>query len=422
MRHAKIGDTKLHLREEDDGTSILTINASYLLYLDPTGTDFIKYYMAYSEKPPLVGSVEDNTILHIMMKYKVSRAQAKKDYERLQAIIWGVAMDNACPFSCYDVKMKEPECRLLKAPLRMDLALTYRCNNNCGHCYAGGPRETKELSTEEWKKIIKKCVDFEVPNIVFTGGEALLRGDLEELIRYAESLGAITGLITNGRLLTIERVDSLNKAGLDYVQVTIESPYPEVHDSMCGASAFNEAVAGIKNIVTKVYTTTNTTITQKNRHTIIELIPFIYSLGIRKFGVNAVIRAKRGVETEGVPLDELKELLQQIISKAESLGMEFIWYTPTRYHQINPVEMGLGIKSCSAARLTLAVEPDGGVLPCQSYFEPMGNALTDDLRTIWECDLAKKLREHGFASDKCKSCELFPLCGGGCPLELCCGH
>ncbi len=101
--------------------------------------------------------------------------------------------------------------------------------------------------------------------------------------------------------------------------------------------------------------------------------------------------------------------------------MEFIWYTPTKYHKLNPVEMGLGVKSCSAARLTLAVEPDGSVLPCQSYFKPLGNALTDDFRKMWDSDLAKCLRAHDFVPERCRSCIQFPLCGGGCPLDLACG-
>ena len=132
-------------------------------------------------------------------------------------------------------------------------------------------------------------------------------------------------------------------------------------------------------------------------------MPFLHGLGVQKFGLNAIIRAGKGTKAEGLTPEELKELLPDIINKANELGMEFIWYTPTKYHQLNPVEMGLGIKSCSAARLTLAVEPDGSVLPCQSYFKPLGNALTDDFQKIWNSDLAKHLREP-------------QLCTGAVPL------
>jgi radical SAM protein with 4Fe4S-binding SPASM domain len=421
MKTAKINNMRLHLREEKDGTGLLVINASHVLYLDRIGTDFVKHYLHYSRKKPLVGSVRDNVVLRMMTKYKVSRKKAGQDYDRLMDSIWGIIAGNTCPFTTFDVKVKVPDYGELKAPLRIDLALTYRCNNNCGHCYAGGPRDTKELSTAEWKTIIDKAYKFEVPNVVFTGGESLMRDDLEQLITHAESLGIVTGLITNGRLLTKERVASLKKAGLDYVQITIESQDPKIHNAMCQSETWDETVAGIKNTVNEIYATTNTTITPANKDTVVDLITFLHKLGLKRFGMNAMIRAGRGAEAEGVTFDELKVLLPQIIDRANSLGMEFIWYTPTKYHKLNPVEMGLGVKACSAARITLAVEPDGSVIPCQSYFKPIGNALTDEFTKIWETDLAKQLRGHKFAEEKCFKCIQFPLCGGGCPLELSCG-
>jgi radical SAM protein with 4Fe4S-binding SPASM domain len=421
MIKARIDNTRLHLRVDADGTGMLIINASNILYLDRIGVEYVKSYIHYSKKKPLLGSVRDAAVWRMMLKYKVSKKRAEADYDRLQSIIWGVTRGNACPFTCFDVKLKEPQYGLMKSPIRIDLALTYRCNNNCSHCYAGGPRETKELSTGEWKKVIKKAVDFEVPNVVFTGGESLMRADLEELIAYAESLDIVTGLITNGRLLTKDRVSSLKGAGLDYVQITIESPDPAIHDKMCGAASFEDTVAGIRNCVGELYTTTNTTITRENYQTITDLVPFLYKLGVRKFGLNAIIRAGKGTEAEGLTPEELKELLPEIINRANALGMEFIWYTPTKYHKLNPVEMGLGVKSCSAARLTLAVEPDGSVLPCQSYFKPLGNALTDDFPKMWDAELAKCLRAHSFAPERCRSCIQFPMCGGGCPLDQACG-
>ncbi len=178
---------------------------------------------------------------------------------------------------------------------------------------------------------------------------------------------------------------------------------------------------GIKNSVPELYVTTNTTITKTNAGTMVDLISFLHSLGVKTFGVNAIIRAGRGKDTEGLTPEELKILLPDIVSKANELGMEFIWYTPTKYHQFNPVEMGLGIKACSAARLTLAVEPDGGVLPCQSYFKPLGNALTDEFPKMWDSELALCLRGHKYVSERCLKCIQYPMCGGGCPLDLSCG-
>ncbi len=110
----------------------------------------------------------------------------------------------------------------------MDLALTFRCQNDCVHCYAGGPHETPELTTAQWKSVIDKLSEIGVFILTFTGGEPTLRDDLPELLLYAQNKGMVTGLISNGRKLKDKAyVDVLEKSGLDFVQVTLESHKPK---------------------------------------------------------------------------------------------------------------------------------------------------------------------------------------------------
>jgi radical SAM protein with 4Fe4S-binding SPASM domain len=66
----------------------------------------------------------------------------------------------------------------------------------------------------------------------------------------------------------------------------------------------------------------------------------------------------------------------------------------------------------------MAVEPDGSVLPCQSFYQPLGNILTDDWHAIWNHDLAASIRERRYVPDGCRDCDLLETCGGGCPLYL----
>ena len=96
--------------------------------------------------------------------------------------------------------------------------------------------------------------------------------------------------------------------------------------------------------------------------------------------------------------------------------MEFIWYTPTQYCVVNPLELELGIKSCSACRISMCIEPNGDVIPCQSYFESLGNILRDDWNQIWNHPTCIELRERKYVSDECRECPQLPECGGGCPL------
>jgi radical SAM protein with 4Fe4S-binding SPASM domain len=100
------------------------------------------------------------------------------------------------------------------------------------------------------------------------------------------------------------------------------------------------------------------------------------------------------------------------------LGLKFLWYTPTQYCQLDPVALGLGVKSCTAALINACVGPNGDVYPCQSYFESLGNILTDPWIKIWHNPLAESIRKRDYADEKCQDCTQLQVCGGGCPLEL----
>jgi radical SAM protein with 4Fe4S-binding SPASM domain len=76
------------------------------------------------------------------------------------------------------------------------------------------------------------------------------------------------------------------------------------------------------------------------------------------------------------------------------------------------------MKACTAALYNMCVEPDGAVIPCQSYYEPLGYLLRDPWEAIWNHDLARGLRERSYAPQKCRECAEFAICGGGCPLFL----
>ena len=151
----------------------------------------------------------------------------------------------------------------------MDLALTYRCNNDCAHCYNARPRRYPELSTAEWKDSLDRLWEIGIPHVVFTGGEPTLRPDLPELIAHAERNGQITGLNTNGRRLKDPAlVQALVDAGLDHVQITLEShdaANPRPHGRRRTAPG-TETVAGIRNaLATRLYVMTNTTLLDRQR-------------------------------------------------------------------------------------------------------------------------------------------------------------
>lgn len=413
----KFAGLALQLRVEPSGEGLLVINANTVLYLNETATAHAYFFIQ--------GMPTEEAVKKIRGFYRVGEETARRDHERIIYTVSTLAeTEEVCPISFLDMEQAEPFTQKLSAPIRMDLALTFRCQNSCIHCYAGGPHETPELATNQWKKVIDQLKKIGVFIFTFTGGEPTLREDLPELLRYAQEKGIVTGLITNGRRLKDkEYVQRLVEAGLDFVQITLESHDPNIHDLITATEgSWRETVEAIKNIIpTPIYITTNTTLSKHNADSFLETIEFLHDLGLRIFGCNSLIYSGNAplVANEfALTIDELRELLPKILVKATELGMKFMWYTPTQYCQLDPVSLDLGVKSCTAARVNMCVGPEGQVYPCQSYFETVGKILKDSWKKIWNHPLCLRLRAREYAPEKCKECPQLLVCGGGCPLEL----
>ena len=413
----KFSRMALQLRVESDGKGVLAINAKTVLYLNETAAAHVYYFTQ--------GMPTEKAAHRIRSTYRVSEDTARKDHERLIYAISTLAQtQEVCPISYLGVEKVEPFSQDLSAPIRMDLALTFRCQNDCLHCYVGGPHKTEEMNTENWKRVLNKMKELGIFIATFTGGEPTLREDLHELIAHAQKIGIVTGLVTNGRRLKDrDFVSILEKAGLDFAQVTLESSNPEIHDQMTESKgSWQETIEGIRNLIpTTIYTTTNTTLTKLNAAGFLETLDFVNSLGVKAFGCNGLIHSGKGpsfAEDNALKPGELKILLAKVQEKASHLSMSFLWYTPTRYCELNPVSLGLGVKSCTASGMNMGIGPTGDVYPCQSYFQSLGKFLETDWKVIWNHPLSKQLRSHEYAPKDCEDCTELPVCGAGCPLEI----
>src|ERR1043166_5094749 len=186
--------SRIHLRIDPGGTGTLIVNANRVMHLNPSAACMA--WMILEEK------TKEESIHAITSQYSVSRKQAETDLSSFLLTLEELLRpDGACPIHELDLESVMPFSARPSAPYRMDLALTYRCNNDCAHCYNARERNFPELDTEQWKLILDKLWSLGVPHIVFTGGEATLRNDLPALIAHAESNGQITGLNTNARRL-----------------------------------------------------------------------------------------------------------------------------------------------------------------------------------------------------------------------------
>jgi radical SAM protein with 4Fe4S-binding SPASM domain len=404
----------IHLRVESDGSGVLIVNASRIMQLNQSATLMARL--------ALENSNERDAIREIRRKFNVTADIASTDYAQFKLLLPDVIQSNGpCPIHDLDLILAPPFSSRPSAPYRMDLAVTYRCNNDCSHCYNARPRNYPEISTDDWKNILDRLWSIGIPHIVFTGGEPTLRNDLPELIAHAHQIGQITGLNSNGRRLSdLKYLDTLVNAGLDHVQITVESHDPHIHETMVHSpSAWGQTIAGLQNALdSPLFVMTNTTMLTNNAPSLEKTLSFLAELGVPTVGLNALIFSGHGT-TVGTGLDEeeLKPLLDLATRMTEQANQRLIWYTPTEYCHFDPMELDLGVKGCTAALYNMCVEPNGDVIPCQSYYQPLGNLLHNSWDSIWNHSLANDLREHRYVSEKCHGCILLSECGGGCPLR-----
>jgi radical SAM protein with 4Fe4S-binding SPASM domain len=315
-------------------------------------------------------------------------------------------------------------------PILGEIAVTYRCNNRCLFCYAGcgsggscgrGGCAAGEMDTSAIKRIIDIFKEkAKIPFFSFTGGEPLLRDDLESLIVYAIEKHLRVNLITNGTLASLERARSLYRAGLRTAQVSLESPDPAIHDSLCGAPGSHaKTLAGIAALTAAgIRVQTNSTITRPNRESLLSMPAYLRQLGVERFSMNLYIpaaNAERAPELF-VPYSEAGTFVDEIRRKALAAGLIFFWYSPTPLCIYNPIARGLGNKSCAAADGLLSVDPEGNILPCSSYPESLGNLLKEDFAEIWFSGRAAHFKNKRYAPESCTRCDSFTACQAACPL------
>ena len=190
---------RLHLRIEPDGHGLLIVNASTVVHLNPTAAEYAFHLV--NQTP------EDEAVAEMARRYNVRKEIVRRDYdelmERLQTLVDTPDLD---PVAFLDFDREEPYSTTGSAPYRLDCALTYRLLDEGARNLAPRDRAGRELTSTEWQQILDKAWQAGIPHVIFTGGEPTMRPDLCDLIAYAESLGMVSGLISNGLRLAETRV------------------------------------------------------------------------------------------------------------------------------------------------------------------------------------------------------------------------
>jgi radical SAM protein with 4Fe4S-binding SPASM domain len=405
----------IYIRPED---GLIILRPNRLHYLSETALFMLQ--RLYGQGEPDVAAVVQEVVTH----YGVSAERVCGDLGKLLATLSSLLKEDFSQVPAMHTMPYGSHKREL--PVLSEIALTYRCQNRCTFCYADAPKRGKavqEMTTDEVKVIIDRLWDeAHCPTVSFTGGEPTLRNDLPELIAYARGKGLRVNLITNGvRCGEAAYVRTLAEAGLHSAQVSIEGGSAEVHDAITQhpgswASA-TQAVAHLR--LAGIHTHTNTTICGGNRAHLLELVDFIAEgLHSEYFSMNMVIRTGTALAhaEDDITYGEIGEIIRAVQARAEAKGVHFVWYSPVPYCMFNPVQAGLGSKSCACVDGLLSVNPAGQLLPCSSFERGIGDLLHRPFAQVWHSRTALYWRRKEFLPPMCQRCAINDICCGACPL------
>ncbi len=262
-----------------------------------------------------------------------------------------------------------------RVPVQLWLGVTHRCQCRCLHCFVGEQLNSREpeLTAGEIREVIDIARKAGVIELIFFGGEPLLRGDTVEHVAYARSRGLLPTVYTNGILLDEPMVRELKRAGLNRCNVSLDSADPGVHDAKRShPGCWERAVAGLERLVSHDITANIWTYAAKEevRDNGMKDLRNIISLG-RELGVGSV------VILFPIASGNWSCATDEVLTLEEREKVRTLW-DPPFVHLEHPTESTM----CTAGRRFLYVSPQGELIACPCIPFSYGNIRTDDFMKL----------------------------------------
>ena len=307
--------------------------------------------------------------------------------------------------------------------------LTRRCNLNCAHCYLDAKTlqqgDDDELSTVEVQALLDDVATLgHGTMIVLTGGEPLLRKDLEILIEHGTGLGLPMVVGTSGMLLTERRVLSLKKAGVLGLGISLDSLQADIHDKFRGyEGAWAKTMAAIERCRRhRLDFQLHFSVTEQNAGELAAMIEFAQSCGARALNVFFLVCVGRAQSFVSLTADRYEAVLVELI-QAQADYPDLILRPRCAPHykriayQLQPQAAinrisGREADGCIAGIHYARVNHQGGVTACPYIEQAVGNIRDTAFSALWaDAEDFARLRSPELGG-KCGICEYRMLCGG----------
>ena len=288
--------------------------------------------------------------------------------------------------------------------------LTYRCVEKCIHCYIDDAPKfcaADELTLDEYKDILRQAREMGCVNVLFTGGEVLLRPDLCDIVEYAVKLGFIVNIYTTGVGLTDKVFDRLCAAKVNGISVSLYSGIASEHDKITGVKGSFEKTlkaalmfkaAGVNTFIKCVAMKQN-----------FDSLESLYELGKQlNLYVTVVPRVVSGHDGKCAADYSLGTL--ELYKKFYELNSRYVEIDKSA-PKISREQL-LNGTSCRAGLNSLSIDPFGGVRPCLTFPTAFGSIRKNSLETLWEQARHLKLKNRLMSevTPQCETCEYLEKC------------
>lgn len=307
--------------------------------------------------------------------------------------------------------------------------LTRRCNLRCAHCYLDAATlehgSDDELGTEEVYRLLDDVAERSTATmVVLTGGEPLLRRDLEMLLEHGSKLGLFMVVGSNGVLLTDKRVKSLKAAGAMGIGISLDSLDPEQHNQFRGSpKAWQKTLAGMEacrqhGLAFQIHFS----VTETNAHEISAMIDFARASGAWVLNFFFLVCTGRGETMTDISPTRYEQVLNQILQEQEQSEDLIIRARCAPHfqrvaHQRNPDSLltraeGYDGSSCIAGTHYCRITPEGGITACPYIEDEVDNIRNNSFFEIWQNNTVFQQLRLPQLQGKCGQCEYQALCGG----------
>ena len=302
--------------------------------------------------------------------------------------------------------------------------LTQRCNLACAHCYISAGAwhdEATELRTDEVQRIAEEILALNpAPMFILSGGEPLLRSDLESIAEFMTDRGATVVVGTNGTRLTGARIDSLKAAGVTGVAVSIDSLESRYHDRFRhGDGALADTMAAVERLQShRLDFIVQTTVTAGNRNELRALAAWAADHGAVAFNVYFLVETGRAAGMHGLDAQANEEVLRELVdleheyhgrmlvrSKCQPQIMRHALERDSTSLRNYATRCPCGVQYC---RIT----PEGKLTPCPYLPAVAGDLRQQSFAEVWRESPVFRALRSGELSGKCGVCEYRKVCGG----------